>query len=378
MSSNDIPRRTLVIFWEGTANPIDPITTQIGVFAQVANAQRIYSPSQVPPGRGTLKLCFDGCGVTHGNMGVLFARGLDEQGDLAIAIIQEMLRQQTAEQQLPFAQESSSSHNHDGIHVVAVGLSRGGVACMKLAQKLAKNFTADEVTASMLLFDPVPGNAVSTGFPWTASHSQDLSACHNLQRVLAIYPYEALPDLAMHAPSLCIYPPSTMVQEDVTLGCHQGALFMTSPSPRNPYELASNFSMRRLVDFLKLEGVSCSLVGSPFYVPPVEVCVQRMDKELRRHRERDTAKRIAHDPTGLARLIIRHKYLSSDTIPPFLNKHHEQLTKCLRKGTDSSTIEAVYGKQEQEKDKQQSSKEPRYFQLEIDSGRVTCTSRLWR
>ena len=82
---------------------------------------------------------------------------------------------------------------------------------------------------SLLLFDPVPGDLLTVaqldllGLTNTFA-SKDLSNCLCLSRVLALYPYEPLPAILCHAPVLCRYPTHCMVQEEVTLGCHQGAL----------------------------------------------------------------------------------------------------------------------------------------------------------
>ena len=82
---------------------------------------------------------------------------------------------------------------------------------------------------SLLLFDPVPGDLLTVaqldllGLTNTFA-SKDLSNCLCLSRVLALYPYEPLPAILCHAPVLCRYPSHCMVEEEVTLGCHQGAL----------------------------------------------------------------------------------------------------------------------------------------------------------
>ena len=60
-----------------------------------------------------------------------------------------------------------------------------------------------------------------------------------IKRVLAIYPCEALPDLAFHAPILPKYPPGADVEEDATLGCHQGASLNRDLSPTPTRELDS-------------------------------------------------------------------------------------------------------------------------------------------
>lgn len=84
---------------------------------------------------------------------------------------------------------------------------------------------------SLLLFDPVPGDLLTVAqldlLRLTNTYaSKDLSKCACLSRVLALYPYEPLPAILCHAPVLCRYPPHCMVEEEVTLGCHQGALLL--------------------------------------------------------------------------------------------------------------------------------------------------------
>jgi len=202
-----------ILICAGTANTLDPITTQIGIFAEAALGTDIshYSGgNDIDPAAGPFKVAFDGCGVTNGLSGTLFASGLDVQCDLVISIIKALLAARAKR-----------------VRCNCLGLSRGGLALMVLAQKLGKlkDDVSERIEANMCLFDPVPGRLVSSGFPFTGHGREDLSGCKCLKRVLAIYPHEPLPDLAFHAPSLCKYPPTCDVEEDVTLGCHQGALF---------------------------------------------------------------------------------------------------------------------------------------------------------
>ena len=49
------------------------------------------------------------------------------------------------------------------------------------------------------------------------------------------------------------WPPEAEVEEDVTLGCHQGALFGTKKS-HHPIHVASNLAFRRILDFLESCG----------------------------------------------------------------------------------------------------------------------------
>jgi len=326
--------RLLVVFFEGTANTLSPITTQIGLFADACDAE-LVSGHQVGdtkmqsniPSSGPLKMAFDGCGVTNGNLGVLFAAGLDSQCDSVCTVVEAMLNKKST--------TTPSSLTKTTVRVVAVGLSRGGIACMKLALKLAK-FTKDNVCVSMLLFDPVPGNAVSTGFPYTAGFSQNLQNCNNLERVLAIYPYEPLPDAAMHAPTLAKYPPTTLVEEDVSLGCHQGALFMTNRNPRDQYVAASNLSFRRILDFLTLEGIKFDFQYG-VYIPTPQDCIDICRKELQFNGDSPSS-RITHDKTGKHRKIVRH-YKSEGII--WLNKQHKQLEERLKGGNSQQQESSV-------------------------------------
>ena len=81
----------------------------------------------------------------------------------------------------------------------------------------------------------VPGNLVVTTRCYgsclpilTSTRSMDLRGAVHLRRVLALYPYQPLPDIAFHAPILCRYPTheGLEVEEDVCMGCHQGSLYM--------------------------------------------------------------------------------------------------------------------------------------------------------
>ena len=305
-------RRLLVVFFEGTSNTLSPITTQIGLFASACVAAPVSVASDVKASAAVqgdaLKMSFDGCGVTHGTTGMLFAAGLDSQCDEVAGVVEAMLER---------------SRDDDGtaesVRVVAVGLSRGGVACCKLALKLAYLHPPERVTISMLLFDPVAGNALSTGFPYTAAQSQDLTSCDNLVRVLSIYPYEPLPDLAMHAPTLVAYPSRCHVEEDVTLGCHQGALFLTSASPSNQYDVASNLSFHRIRDYLRSEGVKCRF-SSSVYAPGVDDCLGMFRKALKSGPLPSI--RRAHDKTGKNRRIIAR---NEGVECRWLNRHHRAL-----------------------------------------------------
>jgi len=316
----------LVVFFDGTANTINPPTTQIGIFAHSVQAELIHSYPEVNSvmevsSTPTLKMAFDGCGVTNGLTGTLFAAGLDEQVFEVMRVIEKI-------------------SEFGGVRVIAVGLSRGGIACFKLAKKIAAKFSSGEdkkVSTSLLLFDPVPGNAVWTGFPYTAVFSQNLSSCHNLDRVLALYPYEPLPDIAMHAPTLPLYPVTTKVDEDITLGCHQGSLYMTNMHPSNKYETASNISFRRIYDYLASENIRMKF-SYDVYRPSAQDCLSVYQRAMKSTYE---SRRITHDKTGRCRTIIRR---GSGKKCRWLNRHHQQLEALVSQNSQPShsTASGVY------------------------------------
>ena len=98
------------------------------------------------------------------------------------------------------------SESNVNVTVNCLGLSRGACGVMLLCKLIGK---LKRVRVNALLFDPVPGNLVLTGTIncfTLASRCINLSRCTNLSRVLALYPYEPLPDLAFHAPLIGKYP----------------------------------------------------------------------------------------------------------------------------------------------------------------------------
>ena len=108
-----------------------------------------------------------------------------------------------------------------------LGLSRGGIAAYMLARHACGLSCASRLRLSLCVFDPVPGNLISTakyldllGNVTTANRHIDLRSCR-IVRCLALYPADPLPDIAFHAPLLPDYPKGCEVEEDATLGCHQ-------------------------------------------------------------------------------------------------------------------------------------------------------------
>ena len=105
-ANDDEKKSYLVVFFEGTANTLDPATTQIGIFADAVEGFLISRQTQVAPAMNrrraaeeeqqtnthnthhtTLKMAFDGCGVTRGLAGTLFADGLTTQVNQVVSVV---------------------------------------------------------------------------------------------------------------------------------------------------------------------------------------------------------------------------------------------------------------------------------------------------
>lgn len=294
-------RPTLSVYWEGTANSLEPATTQIGLFAAATDAFDVTSKA-IPRETTQLKMAFDGCGRTHGTLGLLFAAGLRSQAALVAAKLREM----------------REVYNQKPIRCNVVGLSRGGLACVYLAQALG-DVPRKDVELHMLLFDPVPGDQTWSGFPFTGAFGKDMSKCKCLRKVLSLYPYEPLPDIAFHAPVLCNYPSDAVVEEDVTLGCHQGALWVTMRGSRNELHQASNLAFRRIVNFLTDHETPLRDLQTFFGYQPTDAdCLDICRNALKRDRP---SIRKLHDGCGLGRTIVRRSQAQ------FLNKYHEHLER---------------------------------------------------
>jgi hypothetical protein len=300
---------TFTVFFCGTSGTLSPATTQIGSFYRMCQgpkrdgevgvvelyeedlvrdragaettiriaAERVGNAANDARGtamdggaRATVQhflMGFDGCGQTDGAAGTLFAFGLARQCQAVADYVDLIL-------------EHFVHHPPNGgvarLKVNVVGLSRGGIAAMFLCQLLSstaarpatestskaedlppsRRYDPSFLSIHALLFDPVPGNLVSTAKAFdcfrffVANKCMDLRRCECLKHVLAIYPNEPLPDLAFHAPVFGRYSSRTgvRVDEDVTLGCHQGALF------NNGNDLSCRLSFVRIYRFLEEHG----------------------------------------------------------------------------------------------------------------------------
>lgn len=326
------PTVVLTVFWCGTDGLLDPPTTQIGVFASLAEGDDVTAgiggraldrrDGEAPR---QLTIRFNGCGQTHGTRGALFAHGLKSQCALVVARVQQLL---------------AAGHV---VKLVCLGLSRGGMAVLLLVQRLP---ASADLTVHTCIFDPVPGNLILSS-TWLDACTRRTMANQclvlrwsvkcNWQRNLAIYPHEPLPSIAFHAPILPSYPKSVRVEEDATLGCHQGALFPLRVG------LEARLSFVRLWRFLDESGTSLSEARTARYLSQQNVradgggkitsveqlerqCLLECDSmidELRSGR-RDPGSTTRHAHAWRASTIQRRK--SGD----YLNHHHVQLATRFR------------------------------------------------
>ena len=198
---------------------------------------------------------------------------------------------------------------------------------------------------NMLLFDPVPGNLISSSHyldilgASTANTSLDLTKCCNIRDVLALYPYKPLPDLAFHAPSLPAYPPGCDVVEDACLGCHQGALFCSGNTP-------SRLSYLQISEWLAAHGVTVDITGERRYqtVQAVskapETLLDAMRNELQTLVKDGTeVVRHAHSTPAGGSIVCRAGSAR------FLNQYHKKLSLRLvgDQGGDAEQAESTAG-----------------------------------
>lgn len=260
-----------------------------------------------------LKMAFDGCGVAYGCRGVVFAHGLDEQTERTVERVKELLE----------------ANPKLAITVNALGLSRGGMALLILAQKFARQFSSARVELNLLLFDPVPGNLLTTAKCdmcrcSIANQNIDLRDAHCVKHILALYPHEPLPDVACHAPILPLFPSSANVEEDVTFGCHQGALFPQMG-------LQSWLTFHRLHDFLVEHGTQFNereLWERCSNVPRDRSTLLRMLEAALHDAKEPLTTRKAHNHRCCSTGLIWRGQAGGAV---FVNKQHRQLLAMLDK-----------------------------------------------
>eukprot|EP01124_Arcella_intermedia_P031770 TRINITY_DN7258_c2_g1_i1.p1 TRINITY_DN7258_c2_g1~~TRINITY_DN7258_c2_g1_i1.p1 ORF type:complete len:380 (-),score=76.40 TRINITY_DN7258_c2_g1_i1:76-1152(-) len=299
VSTVDREEAVLNVFFCGTDGWIINGTTQISLFYQLAEGCDITEPNvkiKDFPEAHEFKMGFSGCGNTNGMMGTVFAAGLDEQCDQVVGRVKELM----------YAQRK--------VILNCLGLSRGGMAVLKLVLLLS-SYRPQFLQMNILLFDPVPGNLITTAqmdifYLTLANQCLDVSSSQNLMKVRAIYPHQPLPDLAFHGPILPKYPSHTEVEEIVTLGCHQGALF--SPSLNN--ESALSFFM--IKEFLEQNKTTFNTHISQYdYITP-QYALSLMEQGLV---DSPATVRATHSSSGV--VIVSHPE------GKYLNQYHEEFRR---------------------------------------------------
>jgi len=169
---------TLTAVFEGTIYSIEEPNTHLHeVLYRDCKGVRITSADEVEQHKDAthLKMGFNGCGVDYGVTGLLFGAGVEEQSDQVVAVVKKLIQ--------------------DGYTVKfnAIGLSRGGIAAILAALKLA-SIDRFHLETNLLLLDPVPGNLFSTAFldffnHTLANRAVDLSGSKNLNYVETLYPF---------------------------------------------------------------------------------------------------------------------------------------------------------------------------------------------
>lgn len=254
------------------------------------------------------KFCFDGCGKTDGWMGFLFGAGLDFQCETVVWFIKSLPKDKMSK-----------------IVINTVGFSRGGLACILLAQKIEYEFKELDIHVNLMLIDPIPGNLITLakfdlfGFTWTG-RSLDLSKLLKLKSVVAIYPH-GIPNLSFHAPIIPIYGKHTHVTEEVILGWHVSAV-------RKIPSLETKISAFFMKDFLIRNGTKLTedLRGfnkwKQFYdIDPIILldemnshCSDEDHQSSIRYTHSLKNKKILYKPSGKY-LNQLHHYLSADMNP---------------------------------------------------------------
>mmetsp|Transcript_17015 Transcript_17015/g.28380 ORF Transcript_17015/g.28380 Transcript_17015/m.28380 type:complete len:391 (+) Transcript_17015:83-1255(+) len=254
---------TVSVYFEGTANSLDSYVTQIGLFAALTDAVDLKICETTTLTGNQYKISFDGCGVTNGLMGTLFATGLHSQCKEVEKHVKNILSLESSSvlSSLKASSTNQKTSNQIKVNLNVVGLSRGGIAAIQLAQML-HYIPVELLQINLLLFDPVPGNLITSSkfidiFSLnTANSSLDMSYCHNVRDVLALYPFQPLPDISFHAPLLPKYPAQCTVEEDATLGCHQGALFCQRT-------IDARLSFFRIHEWLVKHGTQLHCIDGP-------------------------------------------------------------------------------------------------------------------
>jgi hypothetical protein len=313
----------VTVYFEGTSNSLSHCGSQIGLFDKITSGESLLELEVGIDNDGDgaqevlhYKAAFDGCGVTYGLFGTLFAVGLKAQAALVARKICQLIG------------------NKSQVVLNAVGFSRGAIASLHLA-KMLSSISSKYLHMNLILFDPIPGNFLSVARYLdpcnllTANSSKNLQQSKNLCDILALYPHMPLPDYSFHAPLFPLYPVGCNLTEDVVLGCHQDSL-LCSPSDE------SRLSFTRIYKWLIAHRTSfIPLSSSDPYSPLVrslltseEKCLRIMERALQQLQGAPPTIRFAHGPPD-RRTIYRNSSHGKGGTYQYLNKWHAELQASL-------------------------------------------------
>ncbi len=294
------------------------------------------------------KMGFDGCGITHGLRGLLFGAGLEEQCIKVEEKINELLR------------------TGKKVVVNCYGHSRGGIACLMLAKRLG-GYPQDLVEMNLAMLDPVPGNAILTTqldpFNFSlANQVIDLSECQNLNKVLCLYPYEALPSYKFHTPILPCYPSHTVIEQDVILGKHSEIENTYSNHAINNTEsneidfidrpnIKRLISQARIYSFMEACGTKFHDIPNNgdnlehFYHQTDENFIKIYDEIVKeKNNYIDTTEKECHSKKiSIIKATVNPPIKNSTVGNIFLNNHHARLAGKERQ-LPKSAKEEIYGR----------------------------------
>ncbi|MDP1602324.1 MAG: hypothetical protein Q8M03_03580 [Legionella sp.] len=218
---------TLTVIFEGTIFSIEaPNSHLYQVLNHDCKGTRVGKVEDLQEGETHFKMGFNGCAIDYGLSGTLFGTGVDQQSDQALAVVKALIK---------------TGHK---VRLNVIGLSRGGVASLLLAKKLAA-VDPYHLETNLLLLDPVSGNLLTTakldilGVTLT-NQVLNISESRNLNYVKSLYPYmevgddtETVEDKLLanfHVPIRPTYPDQALVEEDVILGIHLSAFRAFAPA----------------------------------------------------------------------------------------------------------------------------------------------------
>lgn len=319
---------TLTAIFEGTIFTIEEPNTHLHrVLYEDCAGVRIHSADDLAqhPDATHLKMGFNGCAIDYGVSGLLFGAGLDEQAAKTEEVVKRLIREGYK------------------VKLNAIGLSRGGIAALMLVKKLA-HIDPIHLKTSLLLLDPVPGNALLTAkmdtFNLTLTNQvMDVSDSMNLRYVEALYPYlevgddsgEALDAIIAHLqiPIRPAYPANCEVKEEVILGAHLSAFKdILAEQPERAVHgveitpIIRQLSKEIISNFLFTKGAlskTGEFENTPVIFPRFAEDQQRWSDWLANIIRNIMPKdRPLHSPDGSA--------LSARPVGTYLNKTHSELT----------------------------------------------------